>query len=133
MRAHGYLKPVVVGEYAGPVPFEFPEVGPVLQQTLAAAFAEAPATQSRDELVEREQQETPERRAMGVLYDRMPDLPPTLQMFLEGCPAEVDALRDRINCRQIVMRNLLALAGGVRRTATGTSHPRSPSRSIPGR
>jgi hypothetical protein len=126
MRAHGYLKPVVVGEYAGPVPFEFPEVGPVLQQTLAAAFAEAPATQSKEELVEREQQETPERRAMGALYDRMPDLPPTLQMFLEGCPPEVEALRDRINCRQVVMRNLLALAGGVRRTVYWNLAPEVP-------
>lgn len=126
MRAHGYLKPVVVGEYAGPVPFEFPEVGPVLQQTLATAFAEAPATQSKEELVEREQQETPERRAMGALYDRMPDLPPTLQMFLEGCPAEVEALRDRINCRQVVMRNLLALAGGIRRTAYWNLAPEVP-------
>ena len=126
MQVHDYLKPVVVGEYAGPVPFEFPEVGPVLQQTLAAAFAEAPATQSTEELVGREQQETPERRAMGALYERMPDLPPTVQMFLEGCPTDVDALRDRINCRQVVMRNLLALACGVRRTAYWNLAPEVP-------
>ncbi len=126
MRAHGYLKPVVVGEYAGPVPFEYPEVGAVLQQVMVSAFAEAPPSQSTEELVERERQETPERRAMSALYARMAELPPALQMFLDGCPTEVDALRDRINCRQIVMRNLLALAGGVRRTAYWNLAPEVP-------
>jgi hypothetical protein len=29
MLAHGYLKPIVVGEHAGPVPFEYPEVASV--------------------------------------------------------------------------------------------------------
>ena len=41
MQAHGYLKPIVVGEHAGPQPFEFPEVMAVMQETFAAAFAEA--------------------------------------------------------------------------------------------
>jgi hypothetical protein len=37
MQAHGYLKPIVAGEYAGPQPFEFPEVMAVMQETFAAA------------------------------------------------------------------------------------------------
>jgi hypothetical protein len=47
----------------------------------------------------------------------MDSLPPRLQMFLAGCPAELEAKRDRINARQVVMRTMLALAEGVRRTA----------------
>jgi hypothetical protein len=120
MQAHGYLKPVVVGEHAGPQPFEFGEVMAVMQETFAAAFAEAAGTappQSTGELAERAKQDSGERRAMTALYDRMDSLPPRLQMFLAGCPAELEAKRDRINARQVVMRTMLALAEGVRRTA----------------
>ena len=54
---------------------------------------------------------------MDALYDRMDTLPPRLQMFMAGCPAELEARRERINRRQLVTRTLLALAGDVRRTA----------------
>jgi hypothetical protein len=37
---------------------------------------------------------------MTALYDRIDSLPPRLQMFLAGCPAELAAKRDRINARQ---------------------------------
>jgi hypothetical protein len=53
---------------------------------------------------------------MKALYAAMPTLPSALQMFMAGCPPELDELRDRINCREIVSRNLFALAEGVRRT-----------------
>jgi hypothetical protein len=53
---------------------------------------------------------------MASLYERMDSLPPQLQMFMRGCPPELEAKRHRINCRELVMRNLLALAAGVRRT-----------------
>jgi hypothetical protein len=112
MRLHGYEKPVVAGEYAGPVLFEFPEVEPILQQTMAAAFTQ-PANQSVNELTGRVGQDTPERRAMIALYNRAADLPDRLRMFLEGCPPELAAKRDRIQCRQIVTRALLALSTGI--------------------
>ncbi len=117
MRAHGCERPVVVGEYNGPTLFELPELDEVLQDTMAAAFAEAgEAGFSTIELAASAVAETPERRAMKLLYERMDALPPGLQMFMAGCPPELDALRDRINCRQIVSRNLFALAQGVSRT-----------------
>ena len=118
MRGHGCERPVVVGEYNGPTLFELPELDGVLQRTMAAAFADAggePAF-STSELAATAVTETPERRAMKRLYGTMDTLPPELQMFMAGCPPELDALRDRINCRQVVSRNLLALAEGVRRT-----------------
>jgi hypothetical protein len=128
MQAHGYLKPVVVGEHAGPQPFEFPDAMAVMQETFAAAFAEAagPASQSTGELVARAGQATPERRAMDTLYDRMESLPPRLQMFMAGCPAALEARRERINRRQLVTRTLLALAGDVRRTAYWNLAPEYP-------
>jgi hypothetical protein len=48
------------------------------------------------------------RKPRPALYDQMADLPPTLQMFMAGCPADLEARRDRINCRQLVMRTVLA-------------------------
>jgi hypothetical protein len=97
MRAHGYEKPLVAGEIGGPVPFEFPELEPYLAETMTAAFAKG------------------ERPAVEELYART-DLPDRLRMFLVGCPPELEALRHQIACRQLVIRTLLALAGGVRRT-----------------
>ena len=126
MRAHGYCKPVVAGEHAGPQPFEFGEAVGVMQQVFTEAFAQAPATQSTGELTERAAQETPERRAMNALYDRMDRLPPRLQMFLAGCPADLEARRERIACRQVAARIVLALAAGVRRTAYWNLAPEYP-------
>ena len=86
MRAHGYLKPVIAGEHAGPQPFEFPDAMAVMQQVFTAAFTEAPPPQSTGELAAQAGQDTPERRAMSTLYAQMDDLPPTLQMFLAWLP-----------------------------------------------
>jgi hypothetical protein len=126
MLAHGYLRPVIVGEHAGPQPFEFPEAMAVVQEVFAAAFTQPPPSQSTSELAAQAGQDTPERRAMAALYERMSDLPPALQMFLAGCPAELSAKRQRINCRQLVTRTLLALASGVHRTAYWNLAPEYP-------
>ena len=63
---------------------------------------------------------------MKALYDRMDTLPPRLQMFMAGCPADLEAKRDRISCRQVVMRTVLALAEGVHRTAYWNLAPEYP-------
>jgi hypothetical protein len=126
MRDHGYRRPIVVGEYGGPVLFEFPELEAVIQDTFIRAFSEQPAVQSTEELAKRAGQDTPERRAMVALYDRRPSLPPRLQMLMAGCAPELEAKRHRISCRQLVMRNLLAFAAGVRRTAYWNLAPEIP-------
>jgi hypothetical protein len=56
----------------------------------------------------------------------MASLPPQLQMFMRGCPPELEDKRDRINSREVVMRNLLALAAGVRRTLCWNLAPEIP-------
>ena len=125
MRRHGYEKPVVVGEYNGPTLFEFPDVETLLQRTVAEAFAPTGGAFDAAELTR--QDETPDRRAMSALYDDMASLPPKMQMFMEGCSDELAAKRDRINCREIVSRNLLALSTGVTRTACWNLGPEVPN------
>ncbi|TQS30551.1 hypothetical protein [Microbispora sp. KK1-11] len=131
MRAHGCLRPVVVGEYAAPVPFEFPDAQAVMYEVFAEAFAEGAQVQSTGELAARARQDTPERRAMAALYARMPQLPPRLQMFMEGCPPELEARRHRINCRELVACTLQALAAGVRRTLYWNLAPEVPGPADP--
>jgi hypothetical protein len=100
-----------------PDPVQLPELDGVLLQTMAAAFSgEGGGGFSTGELAASTEHDTPERRALKALYAAMPTLPAALQMFMVGCPPELDALRDRINCREIISRNLFALAHGVGRT-----------------
>jgi hypothetical protein len=63
---------------------------------------------------------------MRRLYARMSELPPTLQMFMTGCPPELEDERHRINARDLVVRNLLALSCGLRRTVCWQLGPDTP-------
>jgi hypothetical protein len=120
MREHGYERPVAAGEHAGPILFEFPELDPVLAEAFAAVAPDAAA------LTEQAGEDTPERRAMAGLYARMDDLPPRLQMLMQGCAGHLSAKRDRIACRQLVTRTVQALACGVTRTAYWNLAPEVP-------
>ncbi len=126
LRRHGSLKPIVAGEYGGPSLFEFPEVEAALQSAMAEAFRAPPSAQSTQALAAQTQQDTPERTAMRALYARMAELPPRLQMFMHGCPPQLEAKRHRIACRQTVVRNVLALANGIRRTLYWNLGPEVP-------
>jgi hypothetical protein len=119
MRGYGYEKPLVAGEYNAPWPNLYPEAVAAMQSAMAAAFAGDGPDLSAG-------QHTPEQAAMASLYQRMDSLPPQLQMFMRGCPKELEDKRHRINCREIVMRNLLALASGVRRTICWNLAPEVP-------
>ncbi|WRZ88441.1 hypothetical protein OHB54_04865 [Streptomyces sp. NBC_01007] len=117
MRRHGYERPVVAGEYNGPTLFEFPEAQTAFEREMTAVFT-APVPGPKTE--------PPDRRTMRALYDRAAELPDTLRMFMEDCPPELSARRDRINCRQIVTRNILALAAGISRTVCWNLAPEIP-------
>lgn len=125
MRIHGYEKPIVAGEYNGPSPDLFPDAALALQETMAAAFGESAET--AEDVDASVIGQTPERAAMSTLYNRMQSLPPQLQMFMAGCPLELEQRRDRINCREIVTRNVEALAAGVQRTAAWSLAPEVPN------
>jgi len=104
MRVYGYEKPLLVAEYNAPWPNLYPEATAAMEQAIAAVQ------------VGNDSGRTPAEAALASLYERVADLPPQLQTFRRGCPPELDAKRDRINRREIVMRNLLARSAGVRRT-----------------
>ncbi|MCL4722093.1 MAG: hypothetical protein KJ041_09120, partial [Gammaproteobacteria bacterium] len=78
-----------------------------------------------------EGRETPDRWAMRELYRRLPELPPQLQQFLAGCPEDVAARRDRIGCRELITRNLLAFAEGAVATCYWALAPEVPDYSDP--
>jgi hypothetical protein len=63
IRACGYQKPIVAGEYAGPSLFEFREAEQAMQDALANILA-APAGTLSTDAKKQVRQETPERRAM---------------------------------------------------------------------
>jgi hypothetical protein len=116
MARFGYQRPVVAGEYNGPLPLAFSEVWPHLTDvlpTLRALVTAEPGVLSK---LSFEAPQGPDEPAMLALYQRINSLPPALQMFMGGCPPQLAAKRDRGNCRDLVVRNLLALAAGVRRT-----------------
>jgi hypothetical protein len=122
MRGFGYEKPLVVGEYNAPWPNLYPEATAAMEQVMAAAFASGAAGQGTGTAPQR----TPEEAAMASLYEQMASLPPQLRMFMRGCPKELEDKRHRINCRELVMRNLLALSSGVRRTVCWNLAPDIP-------
>jgi hypothetical protein len=122
MRAHGYERPVVVGEYNGPTLFDFPAAMGAVEQAMGAAFAAAaaPGPDATDgtgmgtaDLAAQVAAETPDRRAMRQLYAQADAVPRELRMFMDGAPAELDALRERVACRQLAQRALLILSTGV--------------------
>jgi hypothetical protein len=124
LRAAGHEKPLLAGEYNAPWPNLYPEATAAMEQAMAAVFAAGAGGSGQGEGADPAR--TPEAAAMAGLYERMASLPPQLQMFLRGCPPELEAKRDRINCRELVMRNLLALSAGVRRTACWNLAPDIP-------
>jgi hypothetical protein len=97
-------QPLVVGEFGGPTILGFPEAEHALQTAMLSALSAGPDGPGA---------EAPDRRAMRTLYGRLDELPAELQQFLDGCPADVAARRDRIACREVVTRTLLALAEGI--------------------
>jgi len=125
MRRHRMEKPVVVGEYGGPTLLGFPKLEPEMQQIMMEAFSGPGPSLDTSELAQ--QDETPDRKAMRKLYSRMASLPPELQMFMQGCPPELEARRQRIAAREIVTRNLLAMAEGVQLTLCWNLAPEVPN------
>lgn len=104
MTALGYQKPIFCGEYNGPSFFNFVENLPILQRIFAKMMNE-PQTETLAQATQRD--------AIAELYEQMAILPPQTQMFMDGCSLELEEKRHRINCREVVMRSLLALSGGV--------------------
>jgi hypothetical protein len=108
----GYRKPIICTEYNGPGFFEFAEnrkyVNLVVQW--AASITDDKKSKGQDSRGGASQ------NAIAALYAKLDSLAPQTQMFMAGCPTELDRKFDRIQCRDLVMRNVLALSAGVQRT-----------------
>ena len=111
MLALGYEKPIVCTEYGGPGLFEFPENRKYV--SLAASWTQSMA-QAGDKTSP--QPGASPKNPIAELYGSMSSLAPQTQMFMQGCPPELDAKYQRIQTRGIVMRNLFALSAGVQKT-----------------
>lgn len=110
MHALGYDKPIFCTEYGGPSLFEF--AANRQYRAWVSAWATAIGPSSGGEPVGG----NPLANEIKRLYDTMHTLPPETQMFLLGCPQELEAKFHRIQSRGLVMRNVLALSAGVRKT-----------------
>jgi hypothetical protein len=111
MAAFGPVKPVICTEYGGPNLFEFPQNRAYI--SLISTWSQAATTP--------DSQGSPQSDHHGAnriseLYSKMSTLPPQTQMFMQGCPPELEARYHRIQSRSVVMRNLLAFSTGVQKT-----------------
>ncbi|GER91021.1 hypothetical protein KDW_51830 [Dictyobacter vulcani] len=106
MATFGYQKPVFIGEYNGPSFFYFPENLSIMQ-SLFERMLSNPTTDTLEQATQ--------GTAIADLYARMDTLPPQAQMFMDGCSPELEQKRHRINCRELVMRSLLALSADVQK------------------
>ncbi|MET9242702.1 hypothetical protein [Nonomuraea sp. NPDC003709] len=127
LRAAVGDKPIVAGEYNGPLPTQYPEVFEHLAEVIEAGGMQPWHRLTVEDLHEGRLTTEPVRAAMKRLYDRMAELPPTLQMFMTGCPPELEAERHRINADDIVIRNMLALSSGLRLTVCWQLGPDMPA------
>lgn len=106
----GYERPIVSTEYNGPGFFDFAEnrayVPLIVEWTSSVA-----GTQGGTPQLSRKAEE-----GVAGLYAKRAELAPATQMFLQGASPEVEERFVRLQCRDLVMRNVMALAAGVQRT-----------------
>jgi hypothetical protein len=100
----GLNKPIVCGEYNGPGFFEF---APNHQYFGLFQHWSDSITNGKT---------TIQNNPIAQMYEKINTLAPETQMFMEGCPKELEAKLRRLQCRELVMQNLLALSAGVRST-----------------
>ncbi len=93
-----------VAKNNGPSFFNFAVNLPILQNI----FVKMIVNPKVDTLAQATQSE-----AVSALYQQMTTLPPEAQMFMEGCSSELEEIRHRINCRELVTRRVLALSSDV--------------------
>lgn len=121
MKAFGYQKPIIATEYGGPGFYEFMpnlKYGALVMkwlQAMAAGHANGvPADAGQGGVAE--------------LYRNMDRLPPQTQMFMQGCSPQLQAKFERMQARDLVMRNVLALSASVQKTLYWSLHVDTPNR-----
>jgi hypothetical protein len=110
MRSYGYTKPIIATEYNGPGFFEFPQNRKyfgLMQSWSQPAVSVPPSTVVSGAV----------RNRITELYEQINSLAPQTQMFLMGCSPQLEQKIERIQARDLVMRNVLAFSSGVQKTA----------------
>lgn len=98
MREFGYEKPIVSTEYGGPTPVEFPEYKSERRKIRALT-----GLQTKKNL----------KKAWQKLHEDSETLPPSIRMFLKDAPIELEQKRERLNCKDLIQRTIIALSVGV--------------------
>ena len=91
MRDLGYERPIVAGEYNAPWPSLYPGAESAMNEAMAAAFASPGEGEEGATPEAGAARRTPEQLALAAPYERMAGLPPQLQMFMHGCPPELES------------------------------------------
>ncbi len=103
----GHHQPIICTEYNGPGFFGFPAnrkyIGQVAEWQRAIVARDTAAYLKI-------------KNPIAALYDSMSSLPAQTQMFMMGSPQALTDKYDRMQCRDIVMRNILAFSAGVQKT-----------------
>lgn len=103
----GHNQPIICTEYNGPGFFGFPVnfkyIGQVTDWQRAVATHDTTAYLKL-------------KNPITVMYDSISTLAPQTQMFMMGCSKELNDKYDRLQGRDIVMRNILAFSAGVQKT-----------------
>lgn len=100
MRANGYEKAILAGEYGGPSFYELADNLKYLDLVMKWSAKPDPSI----------------GQAIAKLYEQMASLSPQTQMFMQGCAPELEAKYRRIQSRTIVMQNLYILSAGIKRS-----------------
>jgi hypothetical protein len=123
MKMYGYEKPIIATEYGGPGFYEFApnrKYAPLVMkwlQAVAAGHANGdPAAADAGQ------------GGVAELYRNMDQLLPQTQMFMQGCSSQLQAKFERIQARDLVMRNVLAFSAGVQKTLYWELHSDTPNR-----
>ncbi|MEW6101186.1 MAG: hypothetical protein AB1481_02710 [Candidatus Omnitrophota bacterium] len=97
MKSLGYQKPIAATEYGGPTTMDFPEWGQLKKLCNERGYKELLEYYDCKKELEEE----------GLVPDK-------LKMFFHEASLELDKKRDRIECRDITQRTVLAAAAGVK-------------------
>lgn len=106
----GHNKSFICTEYGGPNFFEFQENRQYIP--LVASWSQS-LEQTDDNGIPSD--DIKGRNQITKLYDNMSRLAPQTQMFMQNCPDELQKKFERIQARDLVIRNIFALSSGVQK------------------
>ena len=123
MRAYGSEKPIIASEYNGPGFYEFTanlKYAPLIVKWLhAVAAGHANGDPAAADAGQND---------VAGLYREMGYLAPQTQMYMQRCSPQLQAKFERMQARDLVMRNVLAFAAGVQKTAYWSLRSDAPNR-----